>query len=138
MGNTPIKDSIDSNSAKAVDQAEKDFERRKQQQEMLGKGLGAEWLAPAALGGATDAATTYMAMKRGAKEGNPLYKIAGGNPEATTALAALMTAAQVYAANRMAKKGNRTGGKIAAGLKAGISALVASKNVSNYKRLGKK
>lgn len=132
----PILDSIDPAAAAALDESEKEYARRQRTAEMLGKGLPPAWNIPPALAGAADAASTYVAMKRGAKEANPLYKIAGGNPELTAGLAALLTAAQVIGANHLAKKGHRTAGKASAASKTAISTLVTAKNISNAKKLG--
>jgi hypothetical protein len=85
---------------------------------------------------ALDVHSTYSAINKGAHEANPLMKGVVGNKGAMMAVKAGVAASTIFLAEKMWKRGNRTGAIVTMLIVNGVTAAVAANNykvVSNLR-----
>lgn len=79
---------------------------------------------------ALDLHSTYVAIQRGGREGNPLVSLVSKRPVAAVAIKAGLTGGTIWAAERMWKRQRRTGAVV---LLAAVTALQAAVDAHNYR-----
>ena len=77
---------------------------------------------------ALDVHSTYSALNKGAHEANPLMKGVVGNKGAMVAVKAGVAVSTIFLAEKMWKKGNRTGAVATMLIVNGLTAVVAANN----------